>query len=141
MAVLRNAELTKPAIDAFFKVYNELGYGFREHLYEKALEIVLRERGVPVRSQQPYEVFFHGERLGVLRADLIVNDCVVVELKAGSALPPGCRAQVLSYLKASGLRVGLVLFFGPVPEVIRVVMGEAVRPASREVVGEELDGG
>jgi GxxExxY protein len=115
------AHLTRDIIGAFFDVYNELGYGFLENLYAPALAIVLHERGFRVAREVPLEVHFHGQQIGVYRADMIVDDTVILELKTGAALFPGSKAQLINYLRISGLQVGLVLFFGPTPEFTRVI--------------------
>jgi GxxExxY protein len=115
------AHLTRGVIGAFFDVYNELGYGFLESLYASALAIVLRERGFRVAREVALEVRFHGEQIGLYRADMIVEDTIILELKAGATLLPGSKAQLINYLRISGLQVGLVLFFGPTPEFTRVI--------------------
>jgi GxxExxY protein len=68
-----------------------------------------------------FEACFHGQRIGVFRADMIVEDTVILELKAGAALLPGAKTQLINYLRMSGLQVGLLFFFGPVPEFKRVI--------------------
>jgi GxxExxY protein len=115
------AQLTRHIIGAFFDVYNELGYGFLENLYAPALAIVLHERGFRVAREVPLAVHFHGQQIGLYRADMIVDDAVILELKAGATLFPGSKAQLINYLRISGLQVGLVLFFGPTPEFTRVI--------------------
>jgi GxxExxY protein len=115
------AELSRAVIGAFSDVYNELGYGFAESLYASALEIVLRERGFLVTREVVFEACFHGQRIGMFRADMVVEDSVILELKAGAALLPSAKAQLINYLRLSRLQVGLLLFFGPIPDFKRVV--------------------
>jgi GxxExxY protein len=102
-------------------VYNDLEYGLPEQLYASALEIVLAERGFRVRREVAIDVMFHGRRIGAYRLDIIVNDRIVVEVKAGETLRTGSKAQTINYVRLSGLEVGLLLYFGPSPEFYRVV--------------------
>ena len=118
---LAEGRLTRQIIGSFFDVYNELGYGFLERVYREAFRIVLAERGFAVRCEVPVDIQFHGQHIGTYRADMIVDDRVIIELKAGAALPPGSKAQLLNYLRLSGREVGLLLFFGPTPEFQRVI--------------------
>jgi GxxExxY protein len=115
------ARLTRDIIGAFYDVYNDLEYGLLEQLYASALAIVLEERGFHVRREVPLDVVFHGRRIGAYRVDAIVNEAVIVEVKAGETLPIGSKAQTINYVRLSGLEVGLLLYFGPSPEFYRVV--------------------
>lgn len=114
-------ELTEKIIEAAFEVMKELGSGFLESVYEKALLIVLRQKGMTARSQVPLKVSFCGEVVGEFFADVLVDDKVIVELKAVKALLPEHQAQLINYLKATGIDVGLLINFGtPKLEVRRV---------------------
>ncbi len=104
--------ITEAILGAAFEVSNELGNGFLEAVYERALELVLRERGFQVARQQPIKVLFRGTEVGTYQADLLVNGLVLVELKAVKSLLPEHQAQVIHYLKATGLCVGLLINFG-----------------------------
>lgn len=115
--------LTQAIIGAFFDVYNELGAGFVESVYEKALYLELLDRKLNVRQQQHVPVHFKGQPVGVYRADLVVDDTVVIELKALRQLESQHQAQLLNLLKASGLGIGLLLNFGPKPEIKRLIRG------------------
>ena len=115
----RHAELSKRVIGIFYQVYNELGQGFLESVYEAAMELALRQAGLAVQRQPAIEVRFRGETIGDFRADLVVEGVLLVELKAAKAIDPAHEAQVLNYLRASDLEVGLLLNFGPKPEVKR----------------------
>lgn len=115
------ARLTREVIGTFYDVYNELGFGFLEKVYRAALAITLEERGFSIRREVGLDVVFHGHCIGAYRADLIVNDTIIVEVKAGATLPLGSRAQLINYLRLSSLTVGLLPFFGPTPEFQRVV--------------------
>ncbi len=105
-------ELTKTILKACFEVSNELGCGFLESVYEKALLIALAENGLRVQSQIPLKVMFHGQIVGDFYPDIIVEDVVLLELKAVKALVPDHLAQVMNYLKATGIEVGFLVNFG-----------------------------
>jgi GxxExxY protein len=105
-------DLTSRILEACFEVANELGCGFLEPVYEKALLIVLREKGLSVESQFPIRVFFRDTEIGEYFADLVVEGKVVVEIKAVKTLAPEHSAQVIHYLKATGIEVGLLVNFG-----------------------------
>ena len=104
--------VTEAIIGQFYRVYNELGYGFLEKVYENALALALRKAGLNVKQQQPIDVCFDGEIVGRYEADLVVNDVVILELKAARTLSPEHEAQLLNYLKATRYEVGLLLNFG-----------------------------
>ena len=100
---LRNRELTQKIIGAFFDVYNELGHGFLESVYEASLEIALRGIGLRVERQVPVPVWFRERRIGDFRADLVVDGAVILEIKAARTLEPSHEAQLLNYLRATPL--------------------------------------
>jgi len=110
---LLHAELTEKTIGAFYVVQRELGFGFLESVYEAALAITLRNLGLDVRQQAPIDVWFHGRRIGLFRADLVVEELVIVELKALRQLAPQHEAQLLNALRASNIEVGFLVNFGP----------------------------
>jgi GxxExxY protein len=112
MADGKHADITGKIIGAFFKVYNTLGYGFNEKVYENALAIELRKAGLKVAKQQEIVVYYEGETVGDYRADIVVNDAVILELKAVRELAEEHEAQLLNYLKATTIEVGLLLNFG-----------------------------
>ncbi len=116
---LLHEELTDQIIAAYFKVYNRLGYGFLEKLYERAMIIELGKAGFHVASQVPIKVFYEGEDVGDYFADLVVNELVVVEIKAVDALHEVHQAQLLNYLKATTMEVGLLFNFGIKPKFVR----------------------
>jgi len=117
----KHQELTEAIIGAFYEVYNELGHGFLESVYEEAMSRVLKANGIVAQRQSPLPVWFRGEAIGDFRADLIVAGCVIVELKAAKAIEPVHEAQLLNYLRASDVEVGLLLNFGPTPKIKRMV--------------------
>lgn len=106
------SDLTRAVIRCAFDVQNELGSGFLESVYEKAMLISLEEAGIPARSQVPIGVHFRGQLVGDFYADLLVDEKVIVELKAVERLTPQHKAQVINYLNATGIPVGLLLNFG-----------------------------
>jgi GxxExxY protein len=117
----KHAELTEKIIGTFFKVYNALGYGFAEKVYENALLIELRKAGLKVEQQKAVTVYYEGAIVGEYVADVIVSDVVMLELKAVRQLTDEHEAQLLNYLKATPIEVGLLLNFGPKAEYKRKV--------------------
>jgi GxxExxY protein len=117
----KEKELTEKIIGAFYKVYNALGYGFLEKVYENAMLIELERDRVPVISQAPIKVSYETKVVGEYFADMLVDGKVIVEIKAGQSLAPEHEAQLLNYLKATDAEVGLLLNFGPRPQVKRKV--------------------
>jgi GxxExxY protein len=107
-----NEELTGAIIKASFDVSNELGAGFLESVYEKALMVALAQKGIKVESQVPLKVRFRNVVVGDFIADLIIEDKVLVEQKAVSRILPEHKAQVINYLSATGVNTGLLLNFG-----------------------------
>jgi GxxExxY protein len=116
---LKYGELTEQIIGAFYSVYNTLGYGFLEKVYVRALAIELGKIGLPVQLEKPMVVYYNDTIIGEYYADIIVCDCVIIEVKAAKHLNIDHEAQLLNYLKASRLEIGLLLNFGPKPEVKR----------------------
>lgn len=114
-------DLTGRIIAAFLHVHHTHGYGFLESVYRKALAIELEHRGIPIEQLARYELFHRGLPIGVYEADLVADRSVILETKTGLILDPVAEAQLLNYLRASRLRVGLVLHFGPRPIIKRVV--------------------
>ena len=117
----KHKAITDLILKAFYKVYNTLGYGFLEKVYENAMVLELEKMGLKVVSQAPIQVFYEGHVVGEYCADLLVEDAVIVELKAVRALVAEHEAQLLNYLKATRYGVGLLLNFGPRPQVKRKV--------------------
>ena len=109
---LLHEKLTRSIIGCAFEVINELGSGFLESVYEKAMMIALSEAGFSVQSQKPIKVLFRGKPVGDFFADLLVEEKVVVELKVVKALVPEHAAQTINYLNATGIQVGLLINFG-----------------------------
>jgi len=118
----KHSDITSLVLKAFFNVYNELGYGFLEKVYENALVIELKDLGLDVEQQAPINVLYGKEIVGDYLADIIVNDCVILELKAIEKLNPIHEVQLVNYLKASEIEVGLLLNFGKAPQYKRRVL-------------------
>ena len=118
---IKYKELTEKIIKIFYKVYNNLGYGFLEKVYENALMIELRKEDIHAINQSPIKVFYDGEIIGEYYADILVEGKVLVEIKAARNLAEEHEAQLLNYLKATDIEVGLLLNFGPKPEIKRRV--------------------
>jgi len=115
-----HGELTAKIISSFFKVYNTLGYGFLEKVYENALAIELKRAELNVLQQQNIKVYYENQVVGDYFAD-IVADQVILEIKAAEGLRGENRAQLINYLKATDKEVGLLLNFGKTPEFKRVI--------------------
>jgi GxxExxY protein len=118
---LKHAGITEKILGAFFAVYNELGHGFLESVYRNAMRLALRELGLEVEMERPVPVWFRGHDVGDFRCDLVVNGCVILELKTAERLDRAHEAQLFNYLRATDIEVGLLLNFGPKPEFKRVV--------------------
>ena len=118
----KHSEITGLILKAFFKVYNTLGYGFLEKVYENAMLIELRKLGLECSNQLPIEVFYDNHIVGNYTADILVEELVIVELKAIETLAPIHETILVNYLKGTGLEVGLLLNFGPKPQYKRRVL-------------------
>ena len=114
-------DLCHNIIQVFYAVYNELGFGFLENVYEEALDIALREAGFAVSRQVETPIWFHGRKIGDYKADIVVNNAVLIELKAAKNIDSSHEAQTLNYLRATEFEVALLLNFGPRPSFRRLV--------------------
>jgi GxxExxY protein len=119
-----HGELTGRIIQGFLQTHSELGSGFSEKVCRSALAIVLAEKGLRVWTNVPIKVLFHATVIGDFFADMVVDDTVLIEIKAGQSLEGYPQAQLLNYLKGVGGGVGLLLNFGRRPEYKRMVMGD-----------------
>jgi GxxExxY protein len=117
----KHSDITGIIIKAFYNVYNQLGYGFLEKVYENSLLIELRKSELECVAQHPIEVFYDNSKVGFYIADIIVNNCVIVEIKATEAICEEHEAQLTNYLKATDVEVGLLLNFGKKAEFKRKV--------------------
>jgi len=117
----KHTETTEKIIKAFYQVYNTHGYGFLEKVYENAMFLELKKAGLFVEKQRPIKVFYDSQEVGLYFADLVVSECVIIELKASEVLCEEHELQLINYLKATDIEVGLLLNFGKKPEVKRKV--------------------
>jgi len=118
---LKHGLITDQILKVFYEVYNELGHGFLESVYHRSLVIALQSVGLNVCSPVDIPVWFRGTQVGHFEADILVEHCVLLELKAARALDRSHQAQLLNYLRATDIEVGLLLNFGERPEFKRVI--------------------
>lgn len=118
---LKHRALTERIIGVFYDVYNELGHGFLESVYEQALALALIQSGMKLQRQVPIPVWFRGQQIGDFRADMLVEEHVLLELKAARTIDQAHEKQLLNYLRATNIEVGLLLNFGAKPEFRRLV--------------------
>jgi GxxExxY protein len=119
MMDFKHRELTERIIQVFYDVYNELGPGFLESVYEAAMAIAIAATGLRAGRQVMIPVWFRGHQIGDFRADILVDKAVLLELKATRAIDQSHQAQLLNYLRATDIEVGLILNFGPQPQFKR----------------------
>lgn len=118
---LRHYELTQRIIAVFYEVYNELGHGFLESVYQESLILALKEVGLIAQSPIEIPVWFRGHQVGKFEGDVLVEKCVLLELKAARTLDSSHKAQLLNYLRATEIEIGLLLNFGVKPEFKRLI--------------------
>jgi len=120
--MLMHEEITEIILQCFYKVYNELGYGFLEKVYENALLIELRRNGLLCIQQAPVRVHYQRDQVGIYFADILVEEKVILELKAGEgSIVIAHELQLMNYLKATEYEVGMILFFGEKPTIRRKI--------------------
>jgi GxxExxY protein len=129
-------DLTDRVIGVFYDVYNELGFGFLESVYHRAMVIALRAAGIQAEPKVQLPVFFLGERISDFEADILVERPVIVELKAVDEFCPAHEAQLLNYLKASPIEIGLLMNFGPRPRLKRFAFANDRKRSRPPVVFE-----
>ena len=117
----KHTELTEKIIKSFYKAYNTLGYGFLEKVYENALFLELKKEGLFVEKQKQIQVYYEEQEVGTYFADLVVSESIIVELKAAESICEEHELQLINYLKATEIEVGLLLNFGKKPELKRKV--------------------
>ncbi|HLJ28456.1 MAG TPA: GxxExxY protein [Candidatus Angelobacter sp.] len=132
----KHSELSEVIIGVFYDVYNELGFGFLESVYRKSFALALRAKGPRVKEELPISVYFRGTNVGDFKADLVVNDLILVELKTADTLAMPHEAQVLNYLRATSLEVGLLFNFGPKPQLRRLLFDNERKKARSRHVGD-----
>ena len=137
----KHKEITDKIIRVFYEVYNELGHGFLESVYERSLEIALNSLDLKVCRQIQIPVWFRGKPVGDFTADMLIENSVLLELKAARALDTSHQAQLLNYLRATEIEVGLLLNFGLKPEFKRLIFDnprKAIRGNPRISLSEVL---
>jgi GxxExxY protein len=138
----KHVALTERVIGVFYDVYNELGYGFLESVYREAMRLALTQAGLSVKTEVPVPVSFRGVVVGIFRADLIVDDCLLVELKAVDQIVRQHESQTMHYLRATSIEVALLMNFGIQPRFKRFVMDNKLknpklRPVESVTIGVE----
>jgi len=123
-----HSDITAMIIKAYYNVYNKLGFGFLEKVYENALLIELKKFDLRCQKQIPISVFYDNENVGEYFADIIVNECVIIELKAADCLADEHEAQLVNYLRATNIEVGLLLNFGREAEFKRKAFSNNYKP-------------
>ena len=118
---MKHEVLTQQLIGLFYDVYNELGHGFLESIYQKAYALALHQAGLKFAEQCPINVSFRGIEIGEFRADLVVESLIIVELKAVQSLESAHERQLTNYLRATQFEVGLLFNFGPKAQVRRLI--------------------
>ena len=118
---MKEAALTEELIGIFYTVYNDLGHGFLESIYRKAFALQLTRKGIAFEQQKEMHIHYLGVDLGQFFADLVVRSSVILELKAVAALEKAHERQLLNYLRVSEIGVGLLLNFGPKPQIRRMI--------------------
>lgn len=136
MENLLHSDTTGEIIKAFYKVYNTLGYGFLEKVYENAIAFELEDKGLFVQTQLPIKVFYNGRQAGEYFADLVVENKVIVEIKTAAIIDKTHEAQLLNYLKATEMEVGLILNFGQTAEYKRKVFANQKKDLISRLINE-----
>jgi GxxExxY protein len=131
----KHSELTDLIIAVFYEVYNELGFGFLESVYRKSLCLALLQKGVSVEQEVPVTVFFRGQNVGDFRADLVVDRTILLELKTAEQIVAAHESQVLNYLRSTALELGLILNFGPKPQVRHLLLDNSRKHAKSHHAG------
>ncbi len=129
--LMKYEDLTSKIINIFHGVYNELGYGFLEKVYQNAFYFALLDAGFEVEAQKKINVYFRNRLVGEYFADIVINGVILLELKAVESLTEAHERQILNYLNATDIEVGLLFNFGPKPEVKRKVFDNDKKPSFR----------
>jgi GxxExxY protein len=137
---LKHRDLTEKLIGIFFSIYNELGHGFLESVYEQAFAVSLAEQGIFFQRQVGVPVWFHSQKVGDFRADLLVAEKVIVELKTGRLIDSAWEKQLLNYLRATEIEFGILFNFGPKAEFKRYIFDNSKKNPRKSVLirGEEV---
>jgi len=126
--ILQHEELSSLAIKAFFNVYNELGYGYLEKVYQNAMLIELEELGVHAKANSQIKVYYKERLVGKYYADIIINDLIILELKTATKIQFAHESQVMNYLKGTEIEVGMLFNFGLKPTFKRLIFSEFYFP-------------
>ncbi len=129
----QHSELTSEIIKAAYFVHDYLGFGFLESVYEQALEVRLLQQGYDVIRQHPIKVYFEGEEVGNFKADLIVNDLIILELKAVETIHKRHEVQLVNYLKSTEIEIGLLINFGEKLEIKRRVFSNSQKKGGNRI--------
>jgi GxxExxY protein len=130
---LKHHDLNEKLIGIFYAIYNELGHGFLESVYEQAFSVALAESGLFFQHQMAVPVFFRGQKIGDFLADLLVEGKVIVELKTGREIEPAWEKQLLNYLRGTQIEVGMLFNFGPSAQFKRYVFENERKNPSKSV--------
>ena len=130
----KHQELTNKIINSFYRVYNELGFGFLERVYQNALKLDLESQGLFVEVHKPIKVYYRDNLVGEYYADLLINDLVILELKAIEHLAFEHELQLINYLRATDKEIGLLLNFGKKAEIRRKIFSN-----SRKKINQNVD--
>jgi GxxExxY protein len=134
---MKHQELTGQIIQCAYKVHNTLGFGFLENVYQNALLIELTQSGLKAVKETPIRVSYEGQKVGEYVADILVEEQIILELKSVKELHPAHEAQLVNYLKATGLEVGLLINFGERVEIKRKVL--TPRPSPADSRSQEIE--
>ena len=121
MTNLLHRELSEAIIETYFDVYNQLGFGFLEKVYQNAMFFELKSKGYKVQAQKQINVYYKDKLVGEFYADIVINDVIIIELKACENICEAHKAQLLNYLKGTQIEVGILLNFGERPEFKRLI--------------------
>jgi len=130
---MKHEDITDKIIKAFYKVYNTLGHGFLEKVYERAMIVELGQMGLLVESQNKILVYYYGNIIGDYCADLTIENAVICELKAAECIVEEHEFQLINYLKATTIEVGLLLNFGKKPEIRRKIFDNDRKPLLKKL--------
>jgi GxxExxY protein len=128
MTDLLHREISKPILKIFYDVYNELGYGFLEKVYQNAMYLELKSQGYEVEAQKQIKVYYKNQVVGEYYADLVIENTIIVELKACECLVSSHISQLMNYLRSTTIEVGLVLNFGETPDFKRLIYTNNRKP-------------
>ncbi len=136
----KHDDLTEKIIGVFYDVYNELGYGFLESVYRESMRIALSQSGLTAQTEVAIPVSFRGALVGIFRADLVVNNSVLIELKTCEAIAREHESQTKHYLRATDIEVALLMNFGPTPRFKRLIMDNELKKSFPKSVPSVLIG-